>query len=145
MSKTSARSQRKKGGGHDSRRPRSNDGAIYLGLIIIGLFIVALAFLLGESKREVWGPVCLGYVAALAWLTNLYAISVYRGKSLANWQFALARLPLRLAGFGTKNGKPVEAAHNVERAKMAIMIGIAASIVILVGLSFLVIPGMTAP
>jgi hypothetical protein len=61
---------------------------------------------------------------------------------MANWQRALARLPLRFAGFGTKGGKPLEGAHNASQARSMIIVSIIVSLAIIVGLAFLLIPGL---
>jgi hypothetical protein len=142
MSKSTGRSHRKKGSTPPPARTFRHDRGIYIGFVVIGLAVVVAALLLWEGRKEVWGPVALGYVAALAWLTNLYAFRAYRGLPLANWQQALARLPLRAVGFGTRHGKPVEAAHNAPKARTGILIGVVVSLVIIVALSLVLIPGL---
>ena len=77
----------------------------------------------------------------LARITNFGA---YRGKRMANWQQALARLPLRFAGYGTKHGKPLAAAHNAAAARKMIAISIVVSVLVLAGLALLLIPALTS-
>lgn len=129
--------------GHRTKAARSdaNDKAIYLSFIIIGIAVAGLAFLFSPPN---WGAVTLGYLAAVAWLVNLYAYRIYRGEHLAGWQCALARLPLRCAGFGRRHGKPVEAAHDVPKARSMILTSIAVSVAAIVLLSFVLIPGLRA-
>ena len=113
--------------------------AVYAALVLVGGFIAFLAWLANFGVS--WGEITLGYCAALAVLMNLYAVQAYMGKNLAGWQQALARLPLRFAGYGRTGDKPLEAAHSSDRAKAAIFISIAISVLVLLGLSALFIPG----
>ncbi len=121
-----------------SSNARSNDIAVYIAFALIGGFVGFLAHLANFGIS--WKEILLGYCAALAILINLYALQAYQGRSLANWQQALARLPLRFAGYGRKGAKPLEAAHNSEVAKMAIFISVAVCVIALLGLSMLLIP-----
>jgi hypothetical protein len=111
-----------------ARRPTS-DRSIYLGLLIIGAGVVIVAWLLTHGAW--WHPVALAYLAALALLMNLYAFNAYRGRPMANWKKALARLPLRFVGYGTRHGKPLSAAHNSARAKKATLVSVAVSVIVL--------------
>lgn len=131
--------QRRRSKQHRQPAARSNDAAIYIAFILVGVFIAFLAWLLDFEIG--WREITLGYCGALAVLINLYAFSAYRGRHLAGWQQALARLPLRFAGYGRSVAKPLEAAHNSERAKLAIFISVAVCVVILLVLSVLLIPG----
>ncbi|MBT8485611.1 MAG: hypothetical protein HKO59_16260 [Phycisphaerales bacterium] len=115
------------------------DRSIYLGLIIIGAAVAAFAWLVWTPQ---WRPITLGYIIAVAWLVNLYAVSAYQGKHLANWKQALARLPLRFAGFGSRGGKPVDAAHEQPAAKMMIFVSIAVSVLVVLGLTYWLIPAV---
>ena len=132
------------GKGHHARKdparsrptPRTPDGAIYIGLLMIGLFATGLWYLV---SYDTWKHGLLGYVIALTVLVNLYAWQVCAGKRLANWQQSLARLPLRCAGYGTSKGRPLEAANGSPRAKMMLMISIATSMLLIVGLTLLLI------
>jgi len=143
MSKTSAKSQRKKKSpGRKPTGPITSDLSIYIGLLMIGGAIVLAALLLTEGQN--WREVALGYLVLMAFFINLYALGAYRGKRLANWQQALARLPMRFAGYGTKRGKPLAAAHNAAAARKAIAISIIVSVIILIGLAFLLIPPLTS-
>ncbi|MCH8343616.1 MAG: hypothetical protein IH983_06485 [Planctomycetes bacterium] len=63
----------------------------------------------------------------------------YQGRRLAGWQQSLARLPLRWAGYGTKEGRPLEAARGSPRAKIVLLLSIATSILIIVLLTWLLI------
>lgn len=137
MSKTGQRHRKAAKGRTAPRRP---DTGIYGAFLLVGLAVVGGAFLLTDGKRA--GETTLGYLAAMAWLVNLYAISAYHGKPLAQWQQAFARLPMRCVGYGARHGKPLEACHGQPNAKMMIFVSIAFSVVILVGLSFLLIPAM---
>lgn len=135
--------QRRRSSKHSSSTSRSNDAAVYSAFILVGVFIVFLAWLLDFAIS--WREVTLGYCAALAVLINMYAFQACRGTRLAGWQQALARLPLRFVGYGRTSAKPLEAAHGSDRAKMAVFVSIAVCVVILLALSVLLIPGFPAP
>jgi hypothetical protein len=111
---------------------RRSDAGEYIGLVMIGAAVTVAWYLISPAT---WMHGLIGYVIALAVLVNLYAWQVYGGKHLAGWQKGLARLPLRFAGYGTKGGKPVEAAHGQPAARMMLLVSIAASVVIVAGLS----------
>ncbi len=127
-------------------RPTSRlarDGTIYLGLVIIGGAVVVLGFLLaGGWRTPLTGGLAVGYLALMAWLTNHSAYRAYRGQPMANWKRALARLPMRCAGFGVKGGKPLEAAHGAASALRMIVISAVFSVLVLTGLAFLLIPDL---
>lgn len=141
MSKTASR-QRKKGGGSTRTQARARDRTIYLGLLIIGAAIVAAAFLLDTERVGFARYATLAYLAAMAWLTNLYAIRALRGRPLARWQQALARLPLRCVGYGSRGGKPLEAAHDSPAAKKMIGLSILCSVVLLALLAVALLPDL---
>ena len=143
MSKTSAKSQRKKKA--LARRPTgstTSDLSIYIGLLMIGGAVVIGALLLTEGQH--WREVALAYLVLMAFLVNLYAFGAYQGKRLANWQQALARLPLRWVGYGTKRGKPLTAAHDAPAARKMLIVSIIVSVLILIVLAFLLIPPLTS-
>ncbi|MCP3905484.1 MAG: hypothetical protein GY715_17805 [Planctomycetes bacterium] len=137
MSKTTAKKRHRKKPGTPPA-PRTRDRSIYLGLFIIGAAVALFAYLVFEGQPY-WRHITLGYVIAMAWLMNVYAVSAYRGKHLANWQQALARIPLRFAGYGTKHGKPLEAAHGSVAARRAIIMSVVVSAAIVVLVSFVLL------
>ncbi len=116
------------------------DGGVYIGLVMIGVFGIGLFSILSSENADAWKQGVLGYVIAVAFLVNLYTWRVCAGKTLAGWQQSLARLPLRCAGFGTRGGKPLAAAHGSDRAKMMLFVSIATSAVVIVGLTLWLIP-----
>jgi hypothetical protein len=143
MSKSSAKSHRKKKStGRTPTGPNTSDLSICIGLLIIGGAIVLGAYLL--TAGENWREVAFGYLVLMAILINVYAVGAYHGKRMANWQQALARLPLRFAGFGTRHGKPLAAAHNAPGARKMIGISIVVSLLILIGLALLLLPALTS-
>jgi hypothetical protein len=140
MSKTAQqRKQKSKRPASGARATRINDVNIYIGFIVIGGFVWVLAYLLNHDQAF-WGAVTLGYVIAIAFLTNLYAFGAYQGKRLANWQQSLARLPLRFAGYGTKGGKALAAAHNADRARSMVILSVLVSVAIVVLASLVLLP-----
>jgi hypothetical protein len=143
MSKAAIARRKKKRNAHVRTKPAPrpmSDRGVYLGLTIVGLFAVLLASLF--FGVEYWGVVALGYIAAVAYLINFYTFQVYRGKHLDNWQQSLARIPLSFVGYGTKGGKPLEAAHDHDETKKALGLSVVVSLALLVILSFLMIPGL---
>ena len=128
-----------KGAARKSSRPAratTNDGGVYIGVVMIGAFGIWLFTIVTDSA---WIQGLLGYVIAVTFLVNLYTWRVCAGKSLVGWQRSLARLPLRFVGYGTRGGKPLEAAHGSQRAKSILFVSIAASAVAIVGLTMLII------
>jgi hypothetical protein len=113
-----------------------SDQAIYLGLAIVGLFVGILAWLFNQ---QYWMAIVLLYVLAVVYLINFYTFQVYRGKHLEHWKQALARVPLRFVGYGTKEGKPLEAAHDHPETRTALLASIALSAAIVAGLSLVIV------
>ena len=72
-----------------------------------------------------------------AGLVNLYTWRVYFGARLAPWKQSLARLTLRWAGYGTKKGRPLEAAHGSRPAKIMLILTMVTSVVVIVALAWL--------
>jgi uncharacterized protein (DUF983 family) len=145
MSKPSARKKqppRRKPRRVQTDAPRTSDRQIYLGLLIIGGAVTLGAFLVSTGQSEAWRWTALGYLALMAVLMNLFAFRAYRGKKLANWQAALARVPLRFAGYGTKHGKPLTAAHNAAHARSTIVLSLVLSLVVCVALWFVFFPSV---
>lgn len=143
MTSTRRKSQRGSRAGSGSGTARGgNDPAVYSAFILVGAFIVFLVYLVDLAIT--WQAAALGYCMALAFLINLYAASAYRGKHLDGWQKSLARIPLRFAGYGRRGGKPIEAAHDSPRVKAAVFVSVAVSVVMLLALSVLLIPGFPA-
>ncbi len=116
------------------------DGGVYIGLFMIGVFGIGLFSIISPENADAWKQGVLGYVIAVAILVNLYTWRVCAGKTLAGWQQSLARLPLRCAGFGTRGGKPLAAAHGSDRAKMMLFVSIATSALVIAGLTVWLIP-----
>ncbi len=114
------------------------DRTIYIGLLAIGGFIILLAGLLTEGRY--WKEFALAYALVMVWLINYYTLRVYFGKHMANWKLALARIPLHFVGYGTKEGKPVDAAHGRPDARRMVIISIVVSLVIVAGLWWWVRP-----
>jgi hypothetical protein len=62
---------------------------------------------------------------------------VYFGGRLLPWQQSLARLSLRWAGFGTKGGRPLAAAHGSRPAKIMLLLTMVTSVVVIAFLAWL--------
>ncbi len=91
------------------------------------------------ADQDSWRSGLIGYIIALAFLVNLNGWRAYLGRHLSGWQQALARLPLRCVGYGTKGGRPIEAAHGAPSVQMILFVSLAASAVIILVLSYLLI------
>jgi len=144
MSKTSARRHRKRSLAPKTKPPKPvSDRVVYMLLALVGFFSIALFWMFtSDSSVPYWRPLALGYITAIAFLINFYTFQIYRGRHLENWKQALARVPLRFAGYGTKDGKPLEAAHDHPETRMALLMSILISAAILVGLGLLLLPGL---
>lgn len=118
--------------------PTNLDGGVYIGILMIGGFGIWLFSILSGGD-DAWKQGLIGYVIAVGFLVNFYAWQVCAGKTIAGWKQSLARLPLRCAGYGTRSGKPLAAAHGSDRAKMMLYVSIAFSFVAVLGISFLLI------
>ena len=137
MNRTSARRRRKRS--HAPKAPAIQpikDRTVYWGLAVVGLFIGLLSWLFTDARY--WGVVVLVYVIVVAYFINLYAFRAYRGQHLDHWQQCLARVPLRFVGYGSKEGKPLEAAHDHPETRTALIASLFASLAILAGLGFIV-------
>jgi hypothetical protein len=144
MSKSSGKARksarrRKKRSGPPQIKPTqpASDRTIYAGLLLIGLFFVLLAGLVAGGEGGRWWEFFVLYVIVLAWFVNLCTFMAYRGVHMANWKQAMARLPLRFAGYGTKTGKPLDAAHGKPNARTAMIICMLISVVVIVVLLLL--------
>jgi hypothetical protein len=109
--------------------------AIYGGLLLIGFFFVVLAGLLLDH----WLAPAVFYLAIVAYEVNASTWQVYRGMHLPNWQQALAKIPLQFVGYGTKEGKPLEAAHDHASVRNALIISMLISVVVVGALAALTI------
>lgn len=119
-----------------SAQQRSNDRGIYAVIIMVGLFGLGLWYLADDQS---FPHAVVGYIAAVLGVVNWCAFKAWRGWELSGWQKSLARLPLHFAGYGTRQGKPVEAAHDQENAKMVLMISVSISILVLVAATLLLV------
>ena len=118
-----------------------SDRSVYLGALIIGLFVIILGGLLSEASY--WPHFAVGYLAVLLYQINAAGWSAYRGKPMPDWKHSLAKLPLRGAGFGSKTGKPVEAAHGQPAVRTALITFGVISLIVIAGLAFLVLARFT--
>jgi hypothetical protein len=141
MSKSSAHSKRRKTAAQAQERPLASDRTIYIGLLAISAFIIFLAFLL-ILERSHWKIFTVIYAAVIAYLVNLQAFRAYRGRQLANWQSALARLPLHWVGYKRTGGRPLAAAHDQPRVLRALFVSIVISLLIIAALALALIPGL---
>ena len=107
---------------------------------MIGIFAAVLAIPL--TGGEYWREVALAYLVIMTAFINLFARQAYLGRQLAPWQQALARLPLRPAGYGTRGGKPLEAAHGHAAARRALLISAVVSVVALIVIAVLLLPAL---
>jgi hypothetical protein len=119
-----------------ARRAGAPDGAVYIGLIMIAAFAIWLWTIIANEPGS-WKPALLVCTVILLALVNLYTWRVYFGARLAPWKQSLARLTLRWAGYGTRGGRPLEAAHGSRGAKIMLLLTMVTSVVIIVVLAWL--------
>jgi hypothetical protein len=127
MSKHGTKTNLKRSAAKRHAQERSNDRAVYITIIMVGLFILAIGFLATEH----WPWWIVGMIAAILIMINLFGWKVVAGRKLAPWQRSLAKVPLRFAGFGARCGKPLDAAKGEDSARMALYLTAAISIVII--------------
>jgi hypothetical protein len=120
-----------------SGRRGAPDGAVYIGLVMIGVFGVWLWSILTPETVDSWKHALLVYLIIVLALVNLSTWRVYFGGRLANWQKSLARLSLRWAGYGTRGGRPLAAAHGSRSAKVMLLLAMVTSVVVIVALAWL--------
>ena len=125
------------GRGGDRARSEPRDAAVWIAIVMGGVFAMVLWYLVSS---ETWRHGLVGYLIAVAVLVNYYAWRVSAGRSLRGWQRAMARLPLRWVGYGTRNGKPLDAAKGSPRARLMILVSIAASTVLIVLATWVLVP-----
>jgi hypothetical protein len=146
MSKAARQQTHRRHHRHGEERPKPaiapmSDRSVYLGAVIIGLFVIILGGLLSDASY--WPHFAVGYLAVLLYQVNAAGWSAYRGKPTSDWKHSLAKLPLRTAGFGTKTGKPIEAAHGQPAVRTALMTFGVVSLVAIAGLAWLVLARFT--
>ncbi|MHC4429870.1 MAG: hypothetical protein ACYS0D_14915 [Planctomycetota bacterium] len=137
MSKQTAHHPKKHAKRPTATRPDLPDGAVYIGVAMIGVFAIALWYLV---SRETWKHGIIGYLIAVAFLLNLYTWRACAGRPLIRWQRSLAKLPLRWVGYGTRGGKPLDAAHGSPRARAMLFVSIATCAAIIALVTWLLIP-----
>ncbi len=113
------------------------DGAVYIGLVMIGLFGILVWYTMSDS----WTHGLFGYVLIVLGLVNFAGWRVYFGSPLPPWQQTLARIPLGPAGYGTKGGRPFAAAHGHGRVLGALLLTLAVSAGAVAGLAWLLYRG----
>ncbi len=134
MTKSSSRGRSKKSSTSRSAPRRVNDGGVYIAFVLGGAFAMLLWSI---AAPDSWKSGLIGYIIALAFLVNLYGWRAYLGGHLSGWQQSLARLPLRCVGYGTKGGRPIEAAHGAPSVQMILFVSLATSAVMILLLSWL--------
>ena len=114
-----------------------SDKAVWTAIGMVGVFVIALWYLV---SRETWRHGVVGYLIAVAFLVNYYAWRVSTGHQLLAWQQPLARLPLRWVGYGTKGGKPLDAARGSAGARTMVIVSIALSMALIVVATWVLVP-----
>ncbi len=116
-------------------RPGPPDGAVYIGVVMVGIFGVWL-WAIAVPGPENWKHGLMGYAIAVVALVNFTAWRICMGGHVAPWQQSLARLVLRWAGYGTAGGRPLDAAHGSARAKTVLFISLGVSAAALAALAW---------
>lgn len=138
MSKAAVRKKRKPQAGSKPRiDQRAVDRGVYGTIVLVGGFGLFLWWLVADDTLP---HAFVGLVLAILALINFYTWQACRGRHLAAWQRTFAGIPLRFVGFGTRKGKPIDAAHDRDEAKMALYISIAASVIVFLAISWLALP-----
>jgi hypothetical protein len=119
-----------------ARRAGPPDGAVYIALIMIAAFAIWMWTIVAPGPDS-WKHALLVCTVILLALVTLYTWRAYFGARLAPWKQSLARLSLRWAGYGTKKGRPLEAAHGSRPATIMLILTMATSVVVVVVLAWL--------
>src|SRR5262249_10651186 len=117
-------------------RPAVPDGAVYIGLLMIGAFGIYVWQTFFGATEDAWKQALVGYAVAMAALVNFAVLRVYLGSALPPWMQSLARLPLRFLGYGTRGGRPFEAAHGDKRVGGMLAFTLIASAAVVAGLAW---------
>ena len=133
MTKSSSRGRSKKSSPSRTAPRTVNDGGVYIAFVLGGAFAMLLWWI---ADPDSWRSGLIGYIIALAFLVNLYGWRAYLGRHLSGWQQSLARLPLRCVGYGTKGGRPIDAAHGAPSVQMILFVSLATSAVVVLLLSW---------
>ncbi len=133
MTKTAAKKHRKRRQKSEKAAARrSNDrGVLGAMLLVVGFILVLWFFIANESFPH---AIIGAAVAVLGWI-NYVAFRIYLGSKVADWQRPLAKIPLQFAGYGSEEGKPLEAAKGQSNARNAILIFLLASVLFIVALA----------
>lgn len=110
-----------------------SDAARYIALALVGGMIVVIVLLVTQQSAFA-GQIGLGYLIAVLALAHKYGFDAYRGVALAPWQESLARLPLRLAGFGVRPPNTLAAAKGSSRARVGLIFSALLSVAVVLGL-----------
>lgn len=142
MSTTKTAAHRHQHSRHGEQRAKPatqpmSDRSVYLGALIVGFFVVMLGWLLSEGSF--WRQVALGYLVLLILNVNFAGWDIVRGKKISDWKQALAKIPLRFAGYGTRDGKPLETAHDQPAAKKTMITFGIVSVLLVAGLGALLL------
>ena len=117
--------------------PPMSDRAVYWGIIIIGLFVVLLGWMLSEA--EYWRQTAIGYIALVVLNINFAGWDLYRNRKLSHWKQSLAKIPLRSLGYGSKDGKPLEAAHGQPAVKSRMLAFGGLSVIAVLAIGFVLL------
>lgn len=117
--------------------PPMSDRAVYWGVVIVGLFVVLLGWMLSEGSF--WRQTAIGYFALVLLNINFAGWDLYGGKRLSDWKQSLAKIPLRSLGYGKKDGKPLEAAHDQPAVKSRMLAFGVLSVLLVVAIGFLLL------
>lgn len=114
-----------------------SDRAVYWGVLIVGLFVVLLGWMLSESAF--WRQTAIGYFALAVLNINFAGWDLYRGKKLSDWKQSLAKIPLRSLGYGKKDGKPLETAHDQPAVRARMLAFGVLSVIVVIAVGFLLL------
>lgn len=126
MSKHGSKSNMKQSAAKRHAQDRSMDRAIYISIVMVAAFVLFIWFMVADT----WPWAIVGFLLAVLGMINFFTWKVIQGQPLAVWQRSLAKLPLRFVGYGTRGGKPIDAAKGQDAAKMALYLTAAISVVI---------------
>jgi len=121
---------------HAGPKRQRTDIVVYIVFVMVGLFAVPLAVLFTGWG---WRTIAVGYVAAMAILVNVFTAKACFGGKLTGWEKPMARVSLRFVGYGAEMDKPLSAARHDPRARLALVMSMLVSVLIVGGLYLLLV------
>jgi len=114
------------------------DQAVYVTIVIGGAFLVVVVTLLDIGPT--WGMTTVALLALVGLGAIVQAKRLHGGAKVVGWRRSLARLPLRLGGFGVRGRRPLGAAAGDPRAVRSVVLFAVVGVLVLAALAWAIVP-----